>query len=451
MTSRICKRIIDTGLAAVGLLLGLPLMVIVGLMIWLDDPGSVLFAQTRLGLHGKPFRLLKFRKFSAKCGNAGPGVTVAGDARMTRIGAILERTKLDELPQLWNILIGDMSFVGPRPESLRFADLYQGDWVRLLDFQPGLFGPCQIAYRNESALYPEDEDPETFYRRELFPQKARIDIDYFSTSTCLMDMVWIGRGLWVTIAGAADWRAVVREYGKTVALDTAIVLLSWVAATVLRFSGIPRGIDHAVFLSGLFVLPPVILAGLVMGGVYKTYGEGYFSFVDAVSLASSATLSCGAAFLLIIIFESRNVSFYLLPMYWLVLLWGLAMPRIWHRLKREKALASQQEANPVFIYGADPSAIALANWLTYGQRKKVLAYFDEAMKITGKQIMGIPILTRSGDILTLKAGTGACEMWSARPLNEDQGGRLAQFCALHGLKLVMLPEGGTLSEFKQAV
>ncbi|OAD21195.1 bacterial sugar transferase, partial [Candidatus Thiomargarita nelsonii] len=119
-----CKRIIDLVFSLLGLLLAAPLMLLIALFIRMDSPGSVFFSQKRLGLKGRHFMVHKFRKFPSDWGSAGPGVTVAGDARMTKVGKFLERTKLDELPQLWNILLGEMSFVGPRPESLRYADLF---------------------------------------------------------------------------------------------------------------------------------------------------------------------------------------------------------------------------------------------------------------------------------------------------------------------------------------
>jgi lipopolysaccharide/colanic/teichoic acid biosynthesis glycosyltransferase len=451
MKSKLCKRVTDVCLAGVGLLLAAPIFAVVSLLIWLDEPGSVLFAQTRLGLNGKPFQLLKFRKFSAKCGDAGPGVTVAGDARMTAIGAILERTKLDELPQLWNLLKGEMSFVGPRPESMRFADLYQGEYVRLLDFLPGLFGPCQIAFRNESALYPKDENPEVFYRCVLFPQKAKIDLDYFPRSTCLGDFSWMFRGLWVTLAGAFDWRKLFVTYGKTVVTDTVIVLLSWIVATLLHFSTIPQGSDYPAFILGLWVLPPTVISGLVLGGCYKSYGEGYFYFADAVKLIYLTTVSLGVAFLAILAFESRSVSLFLVPIEWLVLLAGLAMPRIWFRFKREKTLAGQQDsAPPVFVYGANASGIALANWLTCGQKKRVLAFFDDESKFHGKQLMGLPVLSRTSDILTFQAEYKASELWVARQLSEESKINIANFCRSQKIKLVMMPEVEPFSRLDEA-
>lgn len=442
MKSKRCKRVTDVCLASVWLLLAAPIFAVVSLLIWLDDPGSVLFAQTRLGLNGKPFRLLKLRKFSAKCCDAGPGVTVVGDARMTGIGAILERTKLDELPQLWNILKGEMSFVGPRPESMRFADLYQGEYVRLLDFLPGLFGPCQIAFRNESALYPKDENPETFYRRVLFPQKAKIDFDYFSRSTCLGDFSCMFRGLWATLASAVDWREFFVSYGKAVATDTTIVLLSWIVTTILRFSTIYESSNYPAFIFGIWVLPPTIISGLVFGGCYRNYGEEHFYFADAVKLINLITISLCIAFLTILAFESRNISFYLFPIEWLVLVSGLTFRRIWFRFKMENAQVNKQDnVSPVFVFGANASGIALANWLTRVPKKRVLAFFDNESKLHGKQLMGLPVLSRTNDILAFQAEYKASEIWVSRQqLSEEQKINIANFCQRHKFKLSVLSE-----------
>jgi lipopolysaccharide/colanic/teichoic acid biosynthesis glycosyltransferase len=439
MTVAHCKRCVDLVLAGLGLVAALPVCAIISLLIWLDDPGGVLFAQARLGLHGQPFRLLKFRKFAAQCSDAGPGVTVAGDARMTSVGGILERTKLDELPQLWNILKGEMSFVGPRPESLRFADLYQGDYRHLLEFLPGLFGPCQIAFRNESALYPPDEDPEAFYRRVLFPQKAELDLNYFAKATCLGDMRWIAHGLWVTLAGAVNWRDLSKTHGKTLAADLAISLLSWLVATVLRFAGLPTGEDYPAFLLGLWVFPPIVVAGLALGGCYRGVGEGYFSFFDARRLAYAATVAAGVAFLVLLALGSRTLSFYLLPIIWLVLLSGLALPRVWRRSRRERT-SQRDNAPPVFVHGAQSGDVALANWLIHGQGRKVVAFFDAAMPHGGRQLMGLPVVSRPGDLLTLQAEHGAREVWMNRPLDAARQSHLAALCQAQGLRLVTLPD-----------
>jgi lipopolysaccharide/colanic/teichoic acid biosynthesis glycosyltransferase len=111
------------------------------------------------------------------------------------VGKILEKTKLDELPQLWNVIKGDMSIVGPRPESLSFEDCFVGPFRAILRQKPGLFGPTQVQFRNESAYYQSCEDAEQIYRRVLFPAKATIDLLYYQNRSMLHDMIWIGRGV----------------------------------------------------------------------------------------------------------------------------------------------------------------------------------------------------------------------------------------------------------------
>ncbi len=187
------RRLFDVTLALAGLILFLPVLIPVVFAIRLDSPGPIFFSQTRLGQNGRLFRLYKFRKFHD--GIAGRAVTLKGDSRMTRVGRFLERTKIDEVPQLWNVLKGDMAVVGPRPETLDFADLFHGVYRGVLDHRPGLFGPNQVYFRNECALYPEEIDPHAFYRAVLFPAKARIDLGYFPRRSLGQDVVWLFRGL----------------------------------------------------------------------------------------------------------------------------------------------------------------------------------------------------------------------------------------------------------------
>ena len=184
------KRAFDVGGALAGILLAAPIMVIIATVVTLESGWPFVFAQPRLGRSGRQFRVYKFRKFRRDVGDEGPGVTVADDPRMTWVGKALERSKLDELPQLWNVLCGDMSLVGPRPESLRFADLFVGPHRALLDFAPGLFGPSQHYAIDESANYPRSVDPEQHYRDVLFATKAKIDLDYYPTATAASDLRW---------------------------------------------------------------------------------------------------------------------------------------------------------------------------------------------------------------------------------------------------------------------
>lgn len=189
------QRVLDLLIAGTGLVLLAPIMMLVAITIWVDSGRPIFFSQVRVGQMGRRFRMYKFRKFRKDFGPRDCPLTTKSDRRMTPLGRVLARTKLDELPQLWNILKGDMSVVGPRPESLDLAECFVGFSRRVLDHKPGIFGPNQVFFRDEAALYPDGSDPEKFYREVLFPLKARIDLAYFPYRTILSDVGWIALGV----------------------------------------------------------------------------------------------------------------------------------------------------------------------------------------------------------------------------------------------------------------
>jgi lipopolysaccharide/colanic/teichoic acid biosynthesis glycosyltransferase len=183
-------RLLDVVLAAAALLFLTPLIILVGAAIFVEGGRPIFFSQIRLGQGGRLFRLYKFRKFHERGPVGGNALTVENDPRLTRVGWFLERTKLDELPQFWNILRGELSVVGPRPETPNFKDCFADGYRAVLDHKPGLFGPAQAVFRNEGALH-RGSDLEAFYRAVLFPGKARIDLAYYPTRTVMRDIGWI--------------------------------------------------------------------------------------------------------------------------------------------------------------------------------------------------------------------------------------------------------------------
>lgn len=189
------KRVLDVVVAFAGLVCLAPLMVLIAFATFVDGGRPIFFSQVRLGQRGQYFRLYKFRKFHAKGQVNAQALTVKNDPRLTRVGKFLARTKLDEVPQLWNVFRGDMSIVGPRPETLDFADCFGESYQNVLAYKPGIFGPNQVFFRNEGRLYHKDRDPEKFYRDILFPLKARVDLMYFPNSNIWDDIAWIARGV----------------------------------------------------------------------------------------------------------------------------------------------------------------------------------------------------------------------------------------------------------------
>ena len=183
----ILKWLFDRFWGVVGLLLLWPLLIIVAILIKVKMPGGpVLFKQKRVGRHGKLFTMYKFRSMTVS--HSGSSVSVAGEARITPLGATLRRSKLDELPELWNVMIGEMSIVGPRPDVPGYADKLQGDDRRILELRPGITGPASLKYRNEEELLAKVENPVEYNDTVIFPDKVRINLYYLDHYSFIDDM-----------------------------------------------------------------------------------------------------------------------------------------------------------------------------------------------------------------------------------------------------------------------
>ncbi len=183
------KRLFDFMAASLGLLALSPLMAVVALAIKLDSPGPVLFKQKRVGRNFRSFRIYKFRTMTA--GAAGSALTVGADPRITRLGRLLRKSKIDELPQLVNILLGDMAFVGPRPEVPSYVELFRRDYEEILKARPGLTDPASLKYRDESAILARAANPEEEYVARLLPDKIRLSKDYIRRSSFSYDLTLI--------------------------------------------------------------------------------------------------------------------------------------------------------------------------------------------------------------------------------------------------------------------
>ena len=180
------KRLIDILAAGAGLALLAPLLGLIALLIKADSPGPVLFKQQRMGRGFRPFWIYKFR--TMKSGAGGPALTVGADRRITRVGSYLRRGKLDELPQLLNILKGDMTIVGPRPEVPRYVEAFHRDYEEILTVRPGLTDLASLKYRDESELLGQSGDPEEEYVRRILPDKIRLAKDYIRQSSLAFDI-----------------------------------------------------------------------------------------------------------------------------------------------------------------------------------------------------------------------------------------------------------------------
>ena len=182
------KRMMDIAISGAALLVLWPAFVIVALAIVLDDPGPVFYRQVRVGRGGKTFRIFKFRTMVTDADKKGLSITVGRDSRITRVGAVLRKTKLDEMAQLLNVFAGEMSFVGPRPEVPRYVDLYTPYQRQVLLVRPGITDYASIAYRNENDLLADCDDPEKMYIETIMPAKIELNMKYLREISPLADI-----------------------------------------------------------------------------------------------------------------------------------------------------------------------------------------------------------------------------------------------------------------------
>jgi len=185
------KRMFDLFVALMGLFLTWPLLAIIAIAVKLDSPGPVFFRGQRVGRFGHRFSMYKFRSMVAGAARKGPGITASGDARVTRIGKILRRTKLDELPQLINVVRGEMSLVGPRPEDPRYVALYTPEQRRVLSVRPGVTSMASVKYRNEEAILSQG-NLDDVYVNKVMPEKLAVDLAYLDEQTFWRDLGVLG-------------------------------------------------------------------------------------------------------------------------------------------------------------------------------------------------------------------------------------------------------------------
>ena len=186
----IIKYIFDRIVSFIGLLCLWPVLIVVAILIKIKMPGGpALFTQKRVGRHGKLFTMHKFRSMTVS--HSGSSVSVAGEARITPLGAKLRKYKLDELPELWDVLIGNMSFVGPRPDVPGYADQLKGNDRRVLELRPGITGPASLKYRDEEELLAKVENPIEYNDTVIYPDKVRINLYYLDHYSFLKDIQMI--------------------------------------------------------------------------------------------------------------------------------------------------------------------------------------------------------------------------------------------------------------------
>ena len=286
-------RLFDLIASSVLLILAAPLFAGVAVLIKLDSSGPVFFLQERVGRNWRRFKMFKFRKMHRSCSRDGTGITSRFDPRVTRVGSWLERTKLDELPQLINVLLGQMSLVGPRPELLKFTgEPHRELWNEVLSVRPGIFGPNQITHRNESELFPEDcEDVEAYYVRQILPDKLKRDAEYAHRKSLFYDVGLILRGLWASVAGTITKDSIRARRWQVTYLLGCVLLgeLTLIAAFFLRFNWRvpPDELRHLTY--GLVLMSIARLLTFFEFRIHRSV-HAFFSLSDALRICTSVAV-----------------------------------------------------------------------------------------------------------------------------------------------------------------
>lgn len=189
--NQIVKRIFDFSISLLGIIILSPILLLVSIMIKIDSKGNILFLQKRVGRFGKEFNIYKFRTMVTDAEKLGKQITIGNDSRITKIGGFLRKFKIDELPQLFNVLKGDMSLVGPRPEVPKYVNLYTKEQKRVLDVRPGITDMASLRYKDENDLLGSVDNPEEFYINVIMKDKLKLNIEYIENSNIFFDIYLI--------------------------------------------------------------------------------------------------------------------------------------------------------------------------------------------------------------------------------------------------------------------
>lgn len=186
------KRLFDLFFSALGLILLSPVLLFASILIFFEDRGPIFFRQVRIGRFEHPFKILKFRTMSVDAETLGPQITIGDrDPRVTRVGHFLRQKKIDELPQLINVFLGEMSLVGPRPEVPRYVALYNQKQRAIFQMRPGITDLASISFRHESEILKQFNDPEKAYIENIMPQKLALNLEYLHTQSMIKDIFLI--------------------------------------------------------------------------------------------------------------------------------------------------------------------------------------------------------------------------------------------------------------------
>lgn len=439
------KRCFDFLLALSGLILSVPVLLVAGILIKFDSAGSPLFKQKRVGKDGEIFHIYKLRTMVKDADRLGPPITSRSDPRITQIGTLLRWLKIDELPQLWNVVKGDMSIVGPRPEAPEIVADYTPEERKVLSVQPGIFGPNQLIGRNELDRYPEGVDVERYYRTVILPEKLRIDLDYGAHASFWGDLILIAKGIWVTLAGSFKLRYILEGRRRLAFLttDACLTALSYYIAFLLRFDAKIPSEEALLFWKLVPYLVVIRISLYVYFGLYQTLWQ-YAGVGDIQGILKSVGLG-SLLFAMVSLFlgyQTHPRSIYVIEAIGTMFFLGslrIASKIFFGRIHKLQNVKAQRN---VLIVGAGDNGEMLARQMMRRPELglRPVGFLDNDLSKRGAKIHGIKVfgdcslIKRVGDLRNAK------EVIVAVPkLSHEEIQGIFSLCRAAGLRVRIAP------------
>ena len=465
------KRAFDILGAAVGLVMLGPLLLAFALLVRLDTPGPVFFRQTRVGLRGRPFRIFKFRTMTVQQESGGPEVTVAGDARITRTGTWLRRWKLDELPQLIDVLRGTMSLVGPRPEVPRYVEHYPPEWrERLLSVRPGITDFASVRYRDENELLAQASDPEREYIDVVLPTKLRYALHYVDNPSLASDLRVLGLTLRTVFVPTlpSPWSLMPmnnsrlwpwldqkmsalnpRNRALATLSDALVVLACWHLTYLFRLGferwqpGRPWYDDYV----SLGVVAAYVVA-MALTGVPRGLWR-FFGFDDFKRIALGCVLAGMVSAVAVLMAQLVGVARAVLVLHPLFCIVALSLLRMGYRMLWEHARACtsgiDEEQRRAIVLGAGDAGRRLIGTLHRRDGWTVLTVLDDDRAKQGLRIAGVTVGGTVGDLALPHVLAGATHVIVAMPgASAEKRARVLELARHTGLAVMSVPGGGEL-------
>jgi lipopolysaccharide/colanic/teichoic acid biosynthesis glycosyltransferase len=462
----VLKRTLDIAVAALGLALLLPLFAVVAVLIKMDSPGPVFFRQERVGRFGRPFRIFKFRTMSVAPAAGRAQITVAGDARITRIGAVLRKYKLDELPQLIDVLRGTMSLVGPRPEVPRYVEHYPEPLrEKIFSLRPGITDFASLRYRDENELLARAADPEREYIDVILPSKLRYALDYVDTASVGNDLRVLGLTLRTVFVPSLSsrrslfamndsrlWQWLDRNMSAlgpwrrftALAVDGLVVLACWHVTYLFRLGferwqpGRPWYDDYVSLAVVAVYLVCLRLAGAYRG-LWRFVGFDDFKRIVAGCVIAGLLSAVG-----VLMAQLTGVARAVLLLHPLFSMIALSMARMAYRViwehARSRVTDTEGEPRRAIVLGAGEAARRLIAGIHRRDGWVVLGLLDDDPAKQGIRVGGIPVLGTIGQLLQAHIQSGATHVILAMPgATPEQRERALSLAKETGLVILTVP------------